>query len=211
MRFPPRDFSAARSATAATFRVVSFLTMGLVAGTVSLAGCSEDPSVKADLTPAAAQSDSASSSQTVATTQSSEQSEAAPDETQEGEAVTETVEPRAVKVSGDDTFMISGDQASFVMPSGNIHCVLRSGSAVCQIADKSYAPAQSDMSGQVLGDCGAAAADAITVLEQQQAAWTCTSGTIRGQAALGLGGWWAVDGVGGTAGITLARDSYRID
>lgn len=159
----------------------------------------------------AAQSDSASSIEAVATNESSAESEAAPQEAQEGETVTETAEPRAVQVADDDTIMICGEQASFVMPSGNIQCVLRAGSAVCQIANKSYAPAQSDMSDQVLGDCGAAAADAITFLEQQQAAWTCTSGTIRGQAALGLGGWWAVDGVGGTAGITLARDSYRID
>ncbi|MGB3829018.1 MAG: hypothetical protein WA962_09600 [Ornithinimicrobium sp.] len=153
-------------------------------------------------------------------------------------------------MAGDETIVISGDQASFVMPSGNIQCVVRVGSAVCQIENKDGEPAPEDMSDQVLGDCTAASADAITVLEGEEAAWTCTSETIRGQAAIGLGGWWAADGVGttesidgtdlavlsygqkmqlgailcssestgvscrdttGTAGFTLARESYRVD
>lgn len=159
-------------------------------------------------------------------------------------------EPRSVQIAGDDTILITGDQASFVMPSGNIQCVLRVGSAVCQIANKTFEPAAKDMSDQVLGDCTADNADAITALEGQAAAWTCTSETIRGQAAIGLGGWWAADGVGttenvegtdlavlnygqkmqlgailcssestgiscrdttGTAGFSLARESYQVD
>ncbi len=110
-------------------------------------------------------------------------------------------EQRSAEVASDGTILISGDQASFIMPSGNIQCVLRAGSAVCQIARKSVAPAPEDLSEQALGDCTAQSADAITVLEGQSAAWTCTSETIRGQASRDLGGWWTADGIGATEGV----------
>jgi hypothetical protein len=120
---------------------------------------------------------------------------------------------RTVEVASDGTILIRGDQASFVMPSGNIQCVMRAASVVCQIADKDFEPADDDLDPEALGDCGADSADAVTVLSGSRATWGCTSETIRGQAALELGGWWAADGVGTTEQIegtdlaVLAYDS----
>lgn len=105
---------------------------------------------------------------------------------------------RTVETAADGTYLISGDQASFVMPSGNIQCVMRAGSVVCQISQKQFEPAQEDLSEAVLGDCGTTSADALTLLDDDVAAWTCTSETIRGQASVDLGGWWAAEGVGET-------------
>lgn len=120
---------------------------------------------------------------------------------------------RTVEVAGDGTVLVSGDQASFVMPSGNIQCVMRAASVVCQVADKDFEPAADDLNPDALGDCGVDTADAVTVLAGSRATWGCTSETIRGQAALELGGWWAADGVGrteeveGTDLAVLAYDS----
>ena len=120
---------------------------------------------------------------------------------------------RTVEVAGDGTILVGGDQASFVMPSGNIQCVMRAASVVCQIAEKDFEPVEDDLNPDALGDCGVDTADAVTVLAGSRATWGCTSETIRGQAALGLGGWWAADGVGETEEIqgtdlaVLAYDS----
>ncbi len=121
------------------------------------------------------------------------------------------VTDRAVELADDGTVLVEADQASFVMPSGNIQCVIRIDSAVCQISEKDFAPAQPDLSPQALGDCTTATADALTLLDAERAFWSCTSETIRGQAALDLGGWWAADGAGETElidGIPLAVLSY---
>ena len=118
-----------------------------------------------------------------------------------------------VEVASDGTVLVGGDQASFVMPSGNIQCVMRSASVVCQIADKDFQPAEDDLNPEALGECGVETADAVTVLAGGRATWGCTSETIRGQAALDLGGWWASEGVGETEEIegtdlaVLAYDS----
>lgn len=132
-------------------------------------------------------------------------------------ATTEPSDPvteRVVDVAGDGTVVVTGDQASFVMPSGNIQCVVRTDSVVCQLAAKDFTPEQQDMSPQVLGDCGPATADAVTLAAGTGAGWTCNAGTIRGQAALDLGGWWARDGVGTREvidGVELAVLAYGQD
>lgn len=111
---------------------------------------------------------------------------------------------RSVEVT-DGTVLIEADQASFAMPSGNIQCVIRVDSAVCQIAQKEFEPAEVDLSSEALGDCTTATADALTLLAGEFAAWTCMSETIRGQAALDRGGWWAGDGIGETEQIEGTR------
>ncbi|MGB3685000.1 MAG: hypothetical protein WA991_04145 [Ornithinimicrobium sp.] len=121
------------------------------------------------------------------------------------------LQDQAIDVAADGTYVVSGDQASFVMPSGNIQCVMRSGSVVCQISQKRFEPAAKDLSDAVLGECGTNNADALTLLDNDVAAWTCTSETIRGQASIDLGGWWAADGVGDTEsvdGLDLAVLNY---
>ncbi|MGB5952986.1 MAG: hypothetical protein WBG57_10820 [Ornithinimicrobium sp.] len=112
------------------------------------------------------------------------------------ESEDETSSERSVDIAADGTYLISGDQASFVMPSGNIQCVMRAGSVVCQISQKQFDPQQGDLSEAVLGDCSTNSADALTLLADDVTAWTCTSETIRGQASVDLGGWWASEGVG---------------
>ena len=175
------------------------LTLTLAAGALLSTSCSADPPVD-DSDPSPAEQSAADVTQAPAPAQ---ESGSEPGGTTDSDAATESAgpEPRSVQIAGDGTILISGDQASFVMPSGNIQCVLRDGSAVCQIANKEFDPATGDMSDQTLGDCSAASADAITVLEGEVAAWTCTSETIRGQAALALGGWWAADDVGSTESV----------
>lgn len=108
---------------------------------------------------------------------------------------------RSIDIAADGTYLISGDQASFVMPSGNIQCVMRAGSVVCQISQKQFEPQQGDLSEAALGDCSTSSADALTLLDNDVAAWTCTSETIRGQASVDLGGWWAAGGVGQTEAV----------
>lgn len=135
----------------------------------------------------------------------------APDAAGSTSAAPVDVSDRSVQVADDGTIVIGADQASFVMPSGNIQCVIRTDSAVCQISDKDFEPAPPDLSPQALGDCTTATADALTLLRGERAFWSCTSETIRGQAALDLGGWWAADGAGETElidGTPLAVLSY---
>ncbi len=178
----------------------ALLTLMLAAGIMLSASCSGD-SPSGDAEPAAGEQSTADVTQAP---DAAEESGTPTDDTPtDSDAVTESAgpEPRSVQVAGDGTILVNGDQSSFVMPSGNIQCVLRDGSAVCQIASKDFDPAADDMSNQTLGDCSAANADAITVLEGEAAAWTCTSETIRGQAALELGGWWAADDVGSTESV----------
>lgn len=239
-----------RSSQAQFSAVQGALALVLTSVILTAAGCSDDSPTVASESAAADGSDANGQAEGEATDSSQASGEEAESGTTDGSTESAVPEPRSVKIAGDDTILISGDQASFVMPSGNIQCVLRVGSAVCQIANKSFEPAVEDMSDQVLGDCTAANADAITVLEGEAAAWTCTSETIRGQAAIGLGGWWAAQGVGtsesvegadlavlnygqkmqlstilcssettgiscrdtaGTAGFSLARESYHVD
>ncbi|MGB7423319.1 MAG: hypothetical protein WA903_00270 [Ornithinimicrobium sp.] len=228
-------------------RVILTLTLAAVA--LLSASCSEDPPAGE---PGSSATEQTAAEDPQAIDSSRESGSPSGDRDTDDDAATESAgpEPRSVQIAGDGTVLIGGDQASFVMPSGNIQCVLRNGSAVCQIASKDFDPTTDDMSDQVLGDCAADTADAITVLEGEAAAWTCTSETIRGQADLNLGGWWAADDVGttesvdgtdlavldygqkmqlgallcssestgiscrdtgGTAGFTLARESYRVD
>lgn len=136
------------------------------------------------------------------------------DQSQEtGEAATSTADDseRTVSAAADGTILTTGDQASFVMPSGNIQCVMRPGSAICQIASKQFDPAKGDMDPNALGGCTPESADAVTVIDDEAATWGCTSETIRGQAALELGGWWAADDIGDTEnvdGTDLAVLSY---
>lgn len=134
----------------------------------------------------------------------------APAEPGQGAPQTDPPE-RSVRIGADGTLVASGDQASFVMPSGNIQCVIRTDSVVCQIAEKDFRPDQGHLGAGVLGGCDAASADALTLLVGSGAGWTCTSETIRGQAAVDLGGWWAADGMGRTEeveGRPLAVLSY---
>lgn len=134
-------------------------------------------------------------------------------EESEGQADTATgtgVE-RSVDTASDGTLVATGDQASFVMPSGNIQCVIRTESVVCQVAEKDFTPQDGDMSPDVLGDCGPERADSLTLVSGAGTGWTCHTESIRGQAGLDLGGWWATDGVGETEevdGTPLAVLSY---
>ncbi len=181
--------------------VKAALALVFAAVILTAASCSDDaPTVAPESTPA---DGSAATGQADGEAADSSQESGGQAESGTADGSTESAgpEPRSVQIAGDDTILITGDQASFVMPSGNIQCVLRVGSAVCQIANKNFEPAAEDMSDQVLGDCTAANADAITSLEGEVAGWTCTSETIRGQAAIDLGGWWAADGVGTTESV----------
>lgn len=68
---------------------------------------------------------------------------------------------------------------SFVMPSGNVACVVTAEYAGCQIIDRAYDPPADD----VAAGCEPAEADTLLLLADEPASWACTDGSLFGQAA----------------------------
>lgn len=105
------------------------------------------------------------------------------------------IEPEERSASGGTDVTIEGGSAAFVLPSGNIACTVNSQTAVCQVLDKSYQVRADHLVADVLGGCTAAEADAIMV--SATGAWTCASTSLLDAAVVEQGGWW-VDEVDGT-------------
>lgn len=93
------------------------------------------------------------------------------------------------------TVSIEGGHAAFVLPSGNIACVMTEQTATCQIYDKTYTPDSAYLVPDLVGPCTVEEADAMRLVEES-AAWTCAGEDLRAVAAVGAGGWWQdeVDG-----------------
>lgn len=112
--------------------------------------------------------------------------------------------------TGGTTVVVDGDQAGFVLPSGNIACSVTAAGAVCQIDDKQFTPSADHMSEANLAGCGAENADAMR-LAAGRGAWTCVEEPVSGQARVGTGGWWVEEAGGETVdldGATLAVLPY---
>lgn len=104
--------------------------------------------------------------------------------------------PPSRSVSEDgSTVRIEGGRAAFVLPSGNVSCVLSAENALCQIVEKTYDVRADFMMPDVLGDCSVENADAMT-MTNDPAAWTCAPEDLAPSARVDRLGWWAqeVDG-----------------
>lgn len=101
---------------------------------------------------------------------------------------------RSASVDGD-TIQVEGDRAAFVLPSGNIACVLNEQTAVCQVQEKTYEPRADFMVEDLAAECSPAEADAMTLREASEA-WLCVGHDLRPTAGLEQGGWWGseIDG-----------------
>ncbi len=99
------------------------------------------------------------------------------------------------------TIRVEGDRAAFVLPTGNIACVLTEQSATCQIAEKSYTVSEAEMVPDLVGPCSPADANAMRTIEES-GAWTCVSEDLVSDAGLTAGGWWEPE---------VDRDTLEVD
>lgn len=89
------------------------------------------------------------------------------------------------------TVRIEAGRAAFVLPSGNITCVMSDENVLCQIVEKNYDVRADFMMPNLIGDeCTTANADAMT-LTNDPAAWTCAPEDLAPSAQLDRLGWWA--------------------
>lgn len=114
------------------------------------------------------------------------------------------------------TITVKGDRAAFVLPSGNIACVLNESTATCQVDDKSYTPGAGELIGDALAGCTVDKANAMRLVEES-AAWTCVSEPLSSDARLTAGGWWEpeIDGDtleihGQRVGVLRYGDTLRV-
>ena len=117
---------------------------------------------------------------------------------------------RGVSEDGS-TVRIEDGRAAFVLPSGNITCVLSAENALCQIVEKTYDVRADFMMPDLIGDeCSAANADAMTLTNEPHA-WTCAPEDLAASARVDRLGWWAQELDGETLdtdGGTLAVLPY---
>lgn len=109
---------------------------------------------------------------------------------------------RGVSEDGS-TVRIEAGRAAFVLPSGNITCVLSDENAVCQIVEKTYDVRAEFMMPDLVGDeCTTENADAMTLTNEPHA-WTCAPEDLAPSARVDRLGWWAEE----VGGETLDADA----
>ncbi|WP_109470915.1 hypothetical protein [Ornithinimicrobium cavernae] len=108
--------------------------------------------------------------------------------------------PREVtsRVQPDGTILVKGSQASFLMPSRNVACVLQPDHVVCQIDGKQYSAGQADINPEAFQGCDPRRADAMSVGGGADPSWACLPYDIRPGTDVAAGGAWAGPGVGAT-------------
>lgn len=115
------------------------------------------------------------------------------------------------QLQADGTILVEGSQASFLMPSGNVACVIRPDTVVCQIDGKQYAAKQEHINPETFEGCTPETADAMSVGGGADPTWVCLPYDIRSAADVTAGGAWAGPGLGATdqlAGQTVAVLPY---
>ena len=163
-----------------------------------LAGCDDDPQ-ETSVTPAVGE---------VGTDDGAE-GDAGEDVAQDAAPVEPPTEPMELELAAGErsvtadgsTIRVEGDRAAFVLPTGNIACVLTSESATCQIDEKSYSVSQDEMVPDLVGPCDPAEADAMRTIAES-GAWTCVAEDLIGAASLTAGGWWEPE---------VDRDTLEVD
>lgn len=104
----------------------------------------------------------------------------------------------SAEVLADGTILVAGDQASFLMPSTNLVCVLRPDGVVCQIHEKQFTPRAADLAPDRAEDCTSEVADGLSVRGGEPARWTCLPEDLRGWSSVETGGGWVGAGHGST-------------
>jgi hypothetical protein len=104
----------------------------------------------------------------------------------------------SAEVLADGTILVDGDQASFLMPSTNLVCVLRPDGVVCQIHEKQFTPKAADLAPDRAEECTAEVADGLSVSGGEPARWTCLPEDLRGWSSVETGGGWVGAGHGST-------------
>ena len=117
---------------------------------------------------------------------------------QSGETLPDGPEEITAQLQADGTLLVEGSQASFLMPSRNVACVMRPGTVVCQIDGKQYAAKQGDINPETFEGCTPETADAMSVGEGTDPTWVCLPYDIRSAADVEAGGAWAGPGLGAT-------------
>lgn len=111
----------------------------------------------------------------------------------------------------DGTILVEGAQATFLMPSHNVACVVQPDHAVCQIDGKQYAARQQDINPEAFAGCTPELADAMSVGGGADPTWACLPYDIRPRTGVDAGGSWAGPGLGATdtlGGTTVAVLPY---
>lgn len=185
---------------------VRSLTLALVAGTLVLAGCDGEEGGDAGQTTEPAP--------TTATADLDDDGDIDGDDddlaeqTAAAAPVAPPTEPMQVELApgersasqDGDTITVEGDRAAFVLPSGNIACVLTDETATCQAFDKTYTPGTEELASDVLGECSAETADAMRLVDES-APWTCVAEDLISDAAVEAGGWWTPEVEGETLDV----------
>lgn len=102
------------------------------------------------------------------------------------------------EVQADGTILVDGDQASFLMPSTNLVCVLRPDSVVCQIHEKHFTPRAADLAPGLAPECTRQTVDGLVLGDGEGARWTCLPEDLRGWSSVETGGGWVGRGRGST-------------
>lgn len=163
----------------------------LLAAALLLSACS-DP----DPTPPAPETSAATSSPT--NPDGAGEGGTGDDTAATGSTAAATTLDLGAEVQPDGTVLVDGEQASFLMPSANLVCVLRPGSVVCQIHEKNFTPRQADLAPDVAEGCTRQDADGLVIRDGEAARWTCLPEDLRGWASVDTGGSWVGRGIGST-------------
>lgn len=172
-----------------TFRLAA-LAVGAV---LALAGCDDDGAVgDEDLATAAVDDDGGGDG--------GEEQPADPVEPP-AEPMELELEPGDRSASSDGgTVTVDGDRVAFVLPTGNISCVMTTESATCQIDDKTYTPSADQLVPDLVGPCNVAEVNAMRTVAES-AAWTCVSEDLTTDARPSASGWWVHEVDGETAEV----------
>ena len=94
--------------------------------------------------------------------------------------------------TGGTSVVVTGDRATFILPSGSTACTVSTTTAVCQLDAEAqgFAVQGGHLVDDTLGDCTVGNANAI-MINDGQGAWTCVEDPIKPQAWVSTGGWWA--------------------
>lgn len=117
---------------------------------------------------------------------------------QSGETSAGAPQEITAQLQADGTVLVEGSQASFLMPSGNVACVIRPDTVVCQIDGKQYAAKQEHINPETFEGCTPETADAMSVGQGTDPTWVCLPYDIRPAADVTAGGAWAGPGLGAT-------------
>lgn len=165
------------------------IVLAAVLGALVLAGCDSDEGDAVEQTPVAGDldgdgvSDEDQAPDGVAP-------EPVPPPTEPAQ-ITPVPPQRSVSEDGG-TIRVEGDRAAFLLPSGNIACLVTEDTAVCQVFDKNYTPEPDYLVSDTVGECSAQDANAMRTVEES-AAWTCLEDDLRTVAGIEAGGWWEPD------------------